>query len=70
MYRRDSLRFNLEEIETLTQINEKCLSKGLISKNSKSTILSTLYRPPDNDFKAFKTFLKDLYSTTLKTLSL
>ena len=45
----------------------KSLSIELISKNSKNTALSTIYRPPDGDFKAFNTFLKDVYSISLKS---
>ena len=38
----------------------------LILKNSKITVLSTIYRPPDGDFKAFNTFSKDICSIYLK----
>ena len=38
-----------------------------MSTNSKNTILSTIYRPPDSAFKAFNTFLKDVYSISLKS---
>ena len=37
-----------------------------MSKNSKNIVLSLIYRPPDGDFKAFNTFLKDLYSVSFK----
>ena len=37
----------------------------LILKNSKITVLSTIYRPPDGDFKAFNTFSKDICSIYL-----
>ena len=42
------------------------LSTELILKNSKITVLSTIYRPPDGDFKAFNTFSKDICSIYLK----
>ena len=43
------------------------LSIELIQKNSKNTVLSTIYRSPDGDFKAFNFFLKDIYSISLKS---
>ena len=39
----------------------------MISKNSKSTVLSTIYRPADGAFKAFNLFLKDICSISLKS---
>ena len=47
------------------------LSIELISKNSKSTVLFTFYKPLDGckldgDFQAFNAFLKDVYSLSLK----
>ena len=46
--------------------NVGSLSIELISKNSKATVLSTIYRPLDGDFKVFNTFWKDiLYSNKL-----
>ena len=39
----------------------------LISKHSKSTVLSTIFRPPNWDFKDFNIFLKDKYSIFLKS---
>ena len=45
--------------------NVESLSIELISKYLKNTFLS--YRPPDGGFKAFNTFLKDVYSISLKS---
>ena len=42
--------------------NVESLSIELISQNSRNNVLSTIYRPPDGDFKAFNTFLKNIYS--------
>ena len=39
----------------------------MISKNPKNTVLSTTFRPPDGDFKAFNIFLEDIYSISLKS---
>ena len=36
-----------------------------MKKLKKNTVLSTSYGPPDGDFKAFNTFLEDLYSIFL-----
>ena len=47
--------------------NVEPLSTELISIKSKNTILSTIYRPPGGNFKAFNTFLKDTYSISLKS---
>ena len=52
---------NAEGIYALKQ------SKELISKNSKHTILQTIYGPVDSDIKAFNTVLKRLYSSSLKS---
>ena len=43
------------------------LSIELIPKNPKNTVLPTIYRSTDGDFKAFNTFLKDVYSISLKS---
>ena len=67
MYIHDSLNFNSRrELDINTKIVES-LSTELISKNSKNTFLSTIYRPPDGDFKAFSTFLKGVDSLFLKS---
>ena len=39
----------------------------MISRNPKNTILSTTFRPPDGDFKAFNIFLEDIHSISLKS---
>ena len=64
-----SKSYNILNAESL-DINTKNLespSIELISKNSKNTFLSTICRPPDGDFKAFNTFLKDVYSISLNS---
>ena len=67
MYIHDSVNFkSWRELDIDTK-NVESLSIELISKNSKNTVLSTIYRPPDGDFKAFNTFLKDVYSISLKS---
>ena len=53
------------DLESKTQKSE-FLSRELMSKNSKNIVLSLIYRPPDGDFKAFNTFLKDLYPISFK----
>ena len=63
MYIQDSLTPQ-RELDINTKKVES-LSIELISTNSKNTILSTIYRPLDGDFKAFTTFLKDVYSISL-----
>ena len=66
MYTHDSLNFkSRRKLDTNTK-NVESLSIELISKNSKNTVLPTIYRPPDSDFKAFKTFPKDLYCISAK----
>ena len=54
------------DLESKTK-NLEFLSRELMSKNSKNIFLSMIYRPPDGDFKAFNTFLKDIYSIPLKS---
>ena len=66
MYIHDSLNFKSRRDSDINKKNVLTLSIELISKNSKNTVLSTIYRPPDGDFKAFNTFLKDIYSISLK----
>ena len=51
----------------ITTRNVEPLLITLMSNNSKSTVMSTTYRPPDGDFKCFNTFLRDLYSIALKS---
>ena len=67
MYIHDSLNFKSRRELDINTKNVESLSIELISKNSKNTVLSTIYRPPDGDFKAFNTFLKDVYSISLKS---
>ena len=67
MYIHDSLNFKSRRELDINTKNVESLSIELISKNSKNTVLSTIYRPPDSDFKAFNTFLKDVYSISLKS---
>ena len=66
MYIHESLNFKFRGELDINTKNVEPLSIELISKNSKSTDLSTIYRPPDSDFKAFNTFLKDVYSISFK----
>ena len=63
----DSLNFKSRRDLDINTKNVESLSIESISKNSKNTALSTIYRPPDGDFKAFKTFLRDIYSISLKS---
>ena len=63
----DSLNFKYRKELDINKKNVESLSIEFISKNSKNTVLSTIYRPPDGDFKAFNTFLKDIYSISLKS---
>ena len=67
MYIHDSLNFKSQRKLDINAKNAESLSIELISKHSKNTVLSTIYRPPDGDFKAFNTFLKDVYSISLKS---
>ena len=57
MYIHGSLNFKSQRDLDINTKNIESLSKELISKNSKNTVLPTIYRPPDGDFKAFNTFL-------------
>ena len=63
----DSPNFKSQRNFDTNTKNVGILSIELISKNSKSTVLSIIYRLPDGDFKAFKIFLKELYSIVLKS---
>ena len=67
MYIHDSLNFKSQRDLDINTKNVESLSIELISKNSKKTGLSTIYRPPDGDFKAFNTFLEDIYSISLES---
>ena len=62
--------FKLSTRNSCFTISPKKVSIELISKNSKNTVLSTIYRPPYGDFKAFNIFLKDLYSIFFKSSKL
>ena len=62
MYIHDSLNFKSRRDLDINTKNLESLSIELISKNSKNTVLPTIYRPPDGYFKAFNPFLKDIYS--------
>ena len=63
MYIHDSLNFKSGRELDINMKNVESLSIELISKNSKNTFLSTI----DGDFKAFNTFLKDVYFISLKS---
>ena len=67
MYLHYSLNFKSRRELDINTKNVESLSTELISKNSKNTFLSTIYRPPDGDFKAFSTFLKGVDSLFLKS---
>ena len=67
MYIHDSLNCKSSRNLDINTKNVESLSIELISKNSKNTVLSTIYRPPEGDFKAFNTFLSDIYSISLKS---
>ena len=67
MYIHDSLNFKTQRDLDINTKNVESLSIELISKNSKNTVLSTIYRPPDGDYKTFNTFLTDIYSISLKS---
>ena len=67
MYIHDPLNFKSRREFDINTKNVKSLSIELISQISKNTVLSRIYRPPDGDFKAFNTFLKDVYSISLKS---
>ena len=59
MYIHDSLNFKNQWGLDIKTKNLGSHSIELISENSKNTILPTIYRPPDGNFKTFNTFLKD-----------
>ena len=63
MYIHDSLNFKSRRNLDINTKNVESLSVESISKN---TVLSRIYRPPDGDFKAFNTFLKNIYPISLK----
>ena len=67
VYIHDSLKFKSRRELDINKKNVESLSIELISKNSNNTVLSTIYRAPEGDFKAFNTFLKDVYSISLKS---
>ena len=67
MYIHDSLNFKSRRELDINTKNIESLSTELISKNLKNTVLPTIYRPSDGDFKAFSTFLKDVDSISLKS---
>ena len=67
MYIHESMNFKSQRDLDINRKNVESLSIELISKNSKNTVLPLIYRPPDGDFKAFNTFLKDIYSISLKS---
>ena len=56
MYIHDSLNFKSRKELDINMKNVESLSIELISKNSKNTVLSTIYRRLDCGFKAFNTF--------------
>ena len=66
MYIHDSLNFKSRRDLDINTKTVESLSIALISKNSKNTILSTIYRPPDGDFQAINTFLEDIYSISFQ----
>ena len=70
MYIHDSLNFKYRRELDVNTKNVDSLSIDLISKKSKNTVLSTIYKPPDSKFNAFNTFLKDVYSISLKSYKL
>ena len=67
MYIHDSLNFKSRRKLDINTKNVESLPIELISKNSKHTALSTIYKLPDGDYKAFNTFLKDVYSFSLRS---
>ena len=66
MYIHDSLNFKSRRDLDINTKTVESLSIALISKKSKNTILSTIYRPPDGDFQAINTFLEDIYSISFQ----
>ena len=67
IYIHGSLKFKSRRDLDINTKNVESLSIELISKNSKNTVLSTIYSRPDGGFKAFNTFLKGIYSISLKS---
>ena len=67
IYIHSSLKFKSRRDLDINTKNVESLSIELISKNSKNTVLSTIYSRPDGGFKAFNTFLKGIYSISLKS---
>ena len=67
IYIHGSLKFKSRRDLEKKKKNVESLSIELISKNSKNTVLSTIYSRPDGGFKAFNTFLKGIYSISLKS---
>ena len=67
IYIHGSLKFKSRRDLNINTKNVESLSIELISKNSKNTVLSTIYSRPDGGFKAFNTFLKGIYSISLKS---
>ena len=67
IYVHGSLKFKSRRDLDINTKNVESLSIELISKNSKNTVLSTIYSRPDGGFKAFNTFLKGIYSISLKS---
>ena len=67
IYIHGSLKFKSRWDLDINTKNVESLSIELISKNSKNTVLSTIYSRPDGGFKAFNTFLKGIYSISLKS---
>ena len=64
MYIHESMNFKSERD---LDVNRKCGVSINRIENSKNPLLPLIYRPPDGDFKAFNTFLKDIYSISLKS---
>ena len=67
IYIHGSLKFKSRRDLDINTKNVESLSIELISKSSKNTVLSTIYSRPDGGFKAFNTFLKGIYSISLKS---
>ena len=67
IYIHDSLKFQPRRDLDINTKNAESLSIESISKNSKNTVLSTIYRPPDGGFEAFNTFLKGICAISLKS---
>ena len=67
MYIHNSLKFKSRRDLDINTKNVESLSIELTSQNLKNTVLSKIYRPPDGGFKAFNTFLKDIYFISLKS---